>query len=370
MVAAGSETQHESKTKFLNAALRVIRAKGYTATRVEDICEAAGLTKGSFFHHFSSKEDLAVAAAEHWSSTTGGLFAGASYWSLADPLHRLLAYVDFRKALLRGELPDFTCFVGTMVQEVYSTHPSIRQACEQSISGHAASLEPDIAEAMQKYGVQADWTPDSLALYTQAVIQGAFILAKAKEDPAVAAACLDHLRRYLEMLFTQNQIKGENTMATTTPTPMNLSTTSDTVAWPETHYVFLEKIGPFQPNAQQAWQELHQLLPAISEHNQITGYFSLYKVEPQIYRAGVSVAAKPAHLPAGVAYERLHGGTYARFTLSGSYSQLPEACGRVFRIVSENKLPLRDDYHIENYVNDPRTTPEDQLITEILVPVA
>ena len=198
-----ADTRHESKTKFLNAALQVIRAKGYTATRVEDICEAAGLTKGSFFHHFSSKEDLALSAAEHWNSMTGGLFAQAPYHFADSPLQRLLAYVDFRKALLRGELPEFTCFVGTMLQEVYGTHPTIRTACEKSISGHAATLEADIGEAVQQYGGQGNWTPRSLALYTQAVIQGAFILAKAKEGPEVAAECLDHLRRYIEMLFTQ-----------------------------------------------------------------------------------------------------------------------------------------------------------------------
>ncbi len=198
-----TETLHQSKTKLLNAALQVIRAKGYTATRVEDICEAAGLSKGSFFHHFSSKEDLALAAAEHWNAMTGGLFAQAPYHFMGGPRERLLAYVDFRRALLRGELPDFTCFVGTMVQEVYGTHPSLRAACEQSISAHASTLEPDIGEAMQQYGVQGDWTPRSLALYIQAVIQGAFILAKAKEGPEVAAECLDHLRRYIEMLFTQ-----------------------------------------------------------------------------------------------------------------------------------------------------------------------
>jgi TetR/AcrR family transcriptional repressor of nem operon len=197
------EAQHESKTRFLNAALQVIRARGYNATRVEDICAAAGLTKGSFFHHFSGKEDLALAAAEHWSSMTGGLFAQAPYHLASTPLERLLAYVDFRKALLRGELPDFTCFVGTMVQEVYRTHPPIRAACEQSISGHAATLESDITEAMRQCGVQGDWTPRSLALYTQAVIQGAFILAKATTGADAAADCLDHLRRYIELLFNR-----------------------------------------------------------------------------------------------------------------------------------------------------------------------
>jgi TetR/AcrR family transcriptional repressor of nem operon len=198
-----AQTQHESKTKLLNAALHVIRAKGYTATRIEDICETAGLTKGSFFHHFKSKEELALAAAEHWNAVTGSLFASAAYKALPDPLDRVLAYVDLRKAILQGELSDFTCLVGTMVQEVYETHPSIRQACDKSISQHAATVQADIAEAMQKYGINAEWTAESLALYTQAVIQGAFILAKAKDGPAIAASCIDHLRRYLKLLFTQ-----------------------------------------------------------------------------------------------------------------------------------------------------------------------
>jgi effector-binding domain-containing protein len=56
--------------------------------------------------------------------------------------------------------------------------------------------------------------------------------------------------------------------------------------------------------------------------------------------------------------------------LTGPYSGLPEASGRVWAMVSEKKIELRDDYAIENYLNDPKTTPEEQLITEILVPAA
>lgn len=197
-----ADTKHESKTKLLDAAMHVIRARGYHATRIEDVCEAAGLTKGSFFHHFTGKEDLALAAAEHWNERTGEVFASAPYRALADPRDRLLAYVDFRKAILQGEVPDYTCLVGTMVQEVHATHPRIREACERSITAHAATVEADIAEAMDRYGIQAEWTAESLALHTHAVIQGAFILAKSRQSADVAAASLDHLRRYLEMLFT------------------------------------------------------------------------------------------------------------------------------------------------------------------------
>ena len=197
------ESRHESKTRFLDAALYVIRAKGYSATRIEDICEAAGLTKGSFFHHIDSKEGLALAAADYWIEGSGALFASAPYRDHADPLDRLLAYVDFRKALLSGELPDFTCLAGTMVQEVYDTHPALREACNRSICEHAATLVPDIEQAKRQHGIEAEWTAESLALYMQATIQGAFILAKAQHGVAIARQCIDHLRRYLELLFNQ-----------------------------------------------------------------------------------------------------------------------------------------------------------------------
>jgi TetR/AcrR family transcriptional repressor of nem operon len=186
---------------LLAAAFAVIRAKGYSATTVDDLCTAAGVSKGAFFHHFASKQDLAVAAAEHWSAVTGEFFASAAYRRLADPVDRLLGYVEFRKAILKGELSEFTCLVGTMVQETFDTCPAIREACNRSISEHAALIEADVDEAMRIRAVHAQWTPRGLALYTQAVIQGAFILAKAQHSRGVAVECLDHLLRYLRSLF-------------------------------------------------------------------------------------------------------------------------------------------------------------------------
>jgi TetR/AcrR family transcriptional repressor of nem operon len=196
-----SPSQHESKARFLDAALRVIRAKGYSATRIDDVCEAAGLTKGSFFHHFESKEELGLAAADHFATMADRVFATAPYQQIEDPLDRLLGYVDFRRAILQGDLPDFTCLLGTMVQEVYDTHPAIRAACDRHISAHAASVARDIAAAKALYASDAPWDPEGLGLFTQAVIQGAFVLAKAKLGPDIAAECLTHLRRYLETQF-------------------------------------------------------------------------------------------------------------------------------------------------------------------------
>jgi TetR/AcrR family transcriptional regulator, transcriptional repressor for nem operon len=165
--------------------------------------QAAGVTKGAFFHHFENKEALGVAAAHHWAQTTSAFFESAPYHDLDDPLDRLLGYVEFRKSIIEGDLAEFTCLVGTMTQEIYRSHPAIREACAASIFGHAQTLEPDIAEAMKARRIKADWTPASLARHTQAVLQGAFILAKATGERAVALESVDHLKRYLTLLFSR-----------------------------------------------------------------------------------------------------------------------------------------------------------------------
>jgi effector-binding domain-containing protein len=149
---------------------------------------------------------------------------------------------------------------------------------------------------------------------------------------------------------------------------MNLTLEPKIVHWPETHYVYVEKIGPFQQNAPEAWRLAHTLAGALSEHNEITGYLSLYRMGPQIYRAGFAIAESPSKLPQGLEYFEFMGGKYSRFVLTGPYSQLGAATGRVMQLVDEMNIPVRDDFYIENYVNDPRQTPEAELITEILVP--
>jgi TetR/AcrR family transcriptional repressor of nem operon len=190
-----------AREKLLDASFVLIREKGYSATSVDELCAKAGVTKGAFFHHFQSKDALAVAAANRWSEVSSALFQTAPYHKHRDPLDRVLAYLDFRKALLKGEIAEFSCLVGTMVQEVYGTHAEIREACAASLSGHAAMVEADIAAAMKLYGVLEKWSAHSLAIHAQAVLQGAFILAKATGRSDVAAGSIDHLRRYIELLF-------------------------------------------------------------------------------------------------------------------------------------------------------------------------
>lgn len=191
----------QTKINLLEAAFAVIRRRGFAGATVDDICAEAGVSKGGFFHHFASKEELAVAAARHWSEVTGDLFKRAPYHDVDDPLERILAYVTFRRQLIQGSLAEFTCLVGMLSQEVYGTSEPIRQACWDSISGHAETLVVDIRSAMEQYRVRGGFSAESLALHTQSVIQGAFIVAKASDDPERAVESIDHLYRYLKLLF-------------------------------------------------------------------------------------------------------------------------------------------------------------------------
>ena len=200
---SAAQAKIDARTRLLDAAMHVIRAQGYAATSVDDICREAGLSKGAFFHHFESKDDLAVAAAGHFSEMAVRLFAGAPYRELADPLDRLRGYIDFRTAILEGPIPEFTCLLGTMVQEAYDTHPAIRRACDTYLGVNIADIAKDVAAAKALYAPDAEWSAESLAAYTQAVLQGAFVLAKAQGGPQVARACVAHLRRYIEFLFAR-----------------------------------------------------------------------------------------------------------------------------------------------------------------------
>lgn len=192
-----------ARDKLLEAGVKLIRSQGYSATSVDDLCREAGVTKGAFFHHFASKEALGVALADYWSTSTGAFFAAAPYHHLADPVARVLGYLDLRIALLAGPPESFSCVAGTMVQETFRSSEAIRRACEASILGNARALEDDLAAAIARTGAKGV-TAAGLARHVQAVIQGAFILAKAEGPDDAAATAREHvrhLRRYFELLF-------------------------------------------------------------------------------------------------------------------------------------------------------------------------
>jgi TetR/AcrR family transcriptional repressor of nem operon len=191
----------DARTALLDAAHTLVRRQGWAATSVDQLCHSVGVTKGAFFHHFASKEALGVAAAEHWSAVTAPFFAQAAYHGHADPLERIFGYIDFRAAIADGPLERFTCFAGTTVQETFATSDVVRTACAASIFDHAGHLAEDFRAAIDLHPPRVPVSAESLAIYTQTVLQGGFVLSKAQGDRAPLLEALSHLKRYLAMLF-------------------------------------------------------------------------------------------------------------------------------------------------------------------------
>ena len=196
----------DARRALLDAAHTLVRRKGWAGTSVDELCAEAGVTKGAFFHHFASKEALGVAAAEQWTERAReNIFENPALAGMSDPLARLLAHIDFRLAMLVGPAEDYSCFVGTVVQEAFSTSGALRAPADASLTAYAERLALDIQEAIDRYGVTGEVTAEGLAYHVQAVLQGAFVLAKAKGDPTIARETVGHLKRYVHLLFEEGK---------------------------------------------------------------------------------------------------------------------------------------------------------------------
>ena len=159
-------------------------------------------------------------------------------------------------------------------------------------------------------------------------------------------------------------------------TTVNLSSEFQNVTRPLTHFVYLEKRGPFAEVAPPLWNELLPLIQRIDQPQirEYLGVSGIDKSKPgedaMIYQAGVACAEEPERLPGALQHKAIKPGKYARFLLTGPYSDIWMAFDRIFKTLDEKRVELRPEFCIENYLNDPRSTPEDKLQTELLVPIA
>ncbi|HEY7089812.1 MAG TPA: TetR/AcrR family transcriptional regulator, partial [Tepidisphaeraceae bacterium] len=177
------------------------------ATSVDDICAAAKVTKGSFFHYYRSKDELAREAVTRFYESSRQAFAAAPYRKEADPLRRVHGYLDFLAQLSRGPMAKGGCLIGTLAHELGDSNETMRQTCAECFADWAAALRADFAAAKAKYAPRARWSPHGLADHCIAVIEGGLILVRSSGDPAVLQESVAHLRRYVMMLFDDNDSK-------------------------------------------------------------------------------------------------------------------------------------------------------------------
>ena len=144
----------ETKRKLVDAAIGLMRTCGYNATTVDDICAAAGVTKGGFFHYFKSKDELAMAALTHFREGKAKEYEDAPFQKSTDPLDRVFGRLDYvKKTSGDNQHPTKGCLFGMFAQELAFTSPSFRSACQGYFSKIAEDFGKDLAAA--KAGARA-----------------------------------------------------------------------------------------------------------------------------------------------------------------------------------------------------------------------
>jgi TetR/AcrR family transcriptional repressor of nem operon len=190
-----------AKERLLNAAQRLMLAKGFAATTVDEMCAAAGLTKGGFFHHFGSKDELGEAVLEHFVAARARAMRAGSFTRKRDPLKRVYGYLDFIIEMAGQPGAPSGCLLGTFAQELSDTHPRIRAQCARHFAGWTALFKRDLDEAKAKHAPRAALDTQGLAEHFIAVLEGALILAKVKQDRRLVAEHVRHFKRYINSLF-------------------------------------------------------------------------------------------------------------------------------------------------------------------------
>lgn len=193
----------KTKMKLLATAQVLMLKKGYAATSVEDICRAAKLTKGSFFHYFKSKEDLGKEALERFCCSSRERMRDCCCQdpSGGDPLKRVLQHLDFAVAMSRDPVAARGCLLGKFAQEMSDTHPEIRCLCAEGFGQWVKLFKTDLDAAKARYAPRSSMDTRSLAEYFVALCEGSQMLAKVKRDRKVVERNMEHFRKYVRSLF-------------------------------------------------------------------------------------------------------------------------------------------------------------------------
>ena len=195
-----------TRTRILDAAQALVLKQGYAGTSVDDVIEAAGTTKGGFFHHFPSKQDLARALVARYAAedtaVLNELFTRAERMS-RDPLQQLLLFVALQEESA-DELADEDpgCLFASFCYERDLFDPGTRELIAEALRAWRNRTRAKLDEVAERYPPRIPVDLDALADEGVALYEGAFVLSRALGEPGLLKGQLRHFRTYLELLFS------------------------------------------------------------------------------------------------------------------------------------------------------------------------
>ncbi len=200
-----TSNRSDTHTRIMDAAESLILEKGFAGTSVDAIVADAGVTKGAFFHYFSTKTDLAHALVDRWVERDAEYLEetmGRAERLNRDPLQQLLLFVGlFEESMAALTEPYPGCLMASMLYEAElfdeATHARIRQ----SVLAWRKRIRAKLEDVTARYPPKLDVDLNVLSDQMWSMAEGAFILSKSMRDAGAVANQIRQYRNYLELLF-------------------------------------------------------------------------------------------------------------------------------------------------------------------------
>lgn len=187
------------RTALLSAMRQLAVSKGFPATTVDEICERAGVAKGSFYYHFSGKDDLGLAALQAYFDDLAAAFSGGDWMNAADPVVRLRQFIAHAADVCTGPVLTDGCLLGSFTLDMAESSPEVRQLLSTMFGALRDMVAGLVAEAAQHRGrtIDAARAGDQFL----AIVEGSIVLAKAHQDPAIPRRGIEMLGEHLDLLL-------------------------------------------------------------------------------------------------------------------------------------------------------------------------
>ncbi len=207
MKAVTQPRAFETREKILQAAARLFALKGYHDAKLEEVLDAARVSKGAFFHQFRDREDLGFAVLD-WHMDRRRQLLDALEQELspdeqADPLQRVFRRLDaIREMVRRREGCKGGCIIGNMSTALSDCHEGFRKRLAECLDEMAEEFLPDLEAKARQGRVKRQTDARELARYIVTVVEGAIMQGRTLGDaellPRHLAYLKEHLKKCLE----------------------------------------------------------------------------------------------------------------------------------------------------------------------------
>lgn len=200
-----STTGTNTREKLLTAANSLMVREGYSATTVDRICAAAGVSKGSFYHFFGSKEELGLRTLEHFYVQIFSKLASGPFNDIEDPLERAYGFLQHVEESVKDMYGGGGCLLGNFASELADTHPRMRAELSRIFEDLVDRLAPVFEPVAERSRKGATPSGKDLAEMFLAVLEGSIILATAHADPSRIVRGMRGFRDYLQRIASESR---------------------------------------------------------------------------------------------------------------------------------------------------------------------